>query len=184
MSRRKEQLQRFQEGVKQTPNPEGREGLSCLSVALPGLAGRGHRRGTRHALESRLKERAAELSQARKLDLSLQGGKRRQFAGNSGLCIFASGGSAGSILSPAHGKQTEVAPGPGRKGTHEAVFIFHGGNLHGHVRHRVKTEQRGCQTLLGQGFLSAALRSQTITCLLPSRPGPNRFQLCWLPQSL
>lgn len=137
-----------------------------------------------HALKSCLKESATELSQARNLGLSLQGGKRRQFAGNSGRCIFASGGSAGSTLSPAHGKQTEVAPGPGCKGTHGAVSIFHGGNLHGHVRHGVKIERRGCQTPRGQGLLSAAPRSQTITCLLPSRPSSNRFQLCWLLQSL
>lgn len=75
-------------------------------------------RTKKRALESRLKERAAELSQARNLDLSPQGRKRTQFAGNSGLCIFASGGSAGSILSLAHGKETEVVSGPGHKGTH------------------------------------------------------------------
>lgn len=87
-------------------------------LPLSGPAWSGWGRTKEKALENRLKECAAELSPARNLDLSPQGGKRTQFAGNSGLCIFASGGSAGSILSLAHGKETEVAPGPGRKGAH------------------------------------------------------------------
>lgn len=76
MSRRKDELQIFQECVKQTPLLEGREGLCCPrgGPACPGLGQNWVRQGvrTQHVLKSHLDESATELSQARNFTPSLQ----------------------------------------------------------------------------------------------------------------